>query len=62
MGFGRIGQRVAALLSGFDVRVLFSARGGTASLLGAQRRELPALLAESDFVSLRLPLTLRRGT
>lgn len=57
VGFGRIGQRVAALLSGFDVRVLFSARGGTATPAGAEPRELPALLAESDFVSLHLPLT-----
>jgi glyoxylate reductase len=57
VGFGRIGQQVAALLRGFDVRVLFATRGAASPSLGAQRRELPALLAESDFVSLHLPLT-----
>jgi len=57
VGFGRIGQRVSALLRGFDVRVLFASRSAASPSLGVQRRELPALLAESDFVSLHLPLT-----
>ena len=56
VGFGRIGQRVAELLRGFDVRVLYtnrSERPGAA----AERRELPELLATSDFITLHLPLT-----
>ena len=56
VGFGRNGQRVAELLRGFDVRVLYTNRGerpGTA----AERRELPELLATADFVTLHLPLT-----
>ncbi len=56
VGFGRIGRRVADLLRGFDVHVLYtnrSERPGTA----AERRELPELLATSDFVTLHLPLT-----
>jgi glyoxylate reductase len=56
VGFGRIGRRVADLLRGFDVRVLYANRGerpGTP----AERRELPELLATADFVTLHLPLT-----
>jgi glyoxylate reductase len=56
VGFGRIGRRVARLLSGFDVRVLFAAHGDTATD-GAQPRQLPDLLAEADFVTLHVPLT-----
>jgi glyoxylate reductase len=57
VGFGRIGQRVARLLSGFDVRVLFAARGDDTASNGAEPRELGDLLAEADFVSLHVPLT-----
>jgi glyoxylate reductase len=56
VGFGRIGQRVAELLRGFDARLLYtnrSKRPGTA----AERRELPELLAVADFVTLHLALT-----
>jgi glyoxylate reductase len=56
VGFRRIGQRVAELLRGFDVRVLFTSRGHKA-WAGAERRELAELLATSEFVSLHLPLT-----
>jgi glyoxylate reductase len=55
VGFGRIGQRVAALLRGFDVRLL-AASHGDVTAPGVQRRELPALLQEADFVSLNVPL------
>ncbi len=57
VGFGRIGRRVARLLCGFDARVLFAARGAATGADGAERRELPALLAAADFVSLHVPLT-----
>jgi glyoxylate reductase len=56
VGFGRIGQRVAELLRGFDTRVLYSNRSDQGGH-GAERRELPELLAMSDFVSLHLALT-----
>ena len=56
VGFGRIGQRVAELLRGFDTRILYSNRSDAGGH-GAQRRELPELLAMSDFVSLHLALT-----
>ncbi len=57
VGFGRIGQRVAGLLRGFDVRVCFASRAAPPPPDGAERRELPELLAASDFVSLHVPLT-----
>jgi glyoxylate reductase len=57
VGFGRIGQRVARLLQGFEVRVLFASRKAVASARGAERCELPELLAASDVVSLHVPLT-----
>jgi glyoxylate reductase len=57
VGFGRIARRVAELLSGFEVRLLFTARSRTSTLSGSGRRELDDLLASSDFVSLHVPLT-----
>ena len=60
IGFGRIGQGMAKRARGFGMRVLYtdaSADEATASELGAERRELGELLAESDFVSLHVPLT-----
>jgi glyoxylate reductase len=59
VGFGRIARRVAGLLSGFEVRLLFTARSRTCTLSGSERRELDDLLASSDFVSLHVPLTPR---
>jgi glyoxylate reductase len=57
VGFGRIGRRVAQLLAGFEVRLLFTSRSGASSRPGTQRRELDDLLAASDFVSVHVPLT-----
>jgi glyoxylate reductase len=57
VGFGRIARRVAELLRGFEVRLLFSTRSEALSPPGAERRELDGLLAASDFVSLHVPLT-----
>jgi glyoxylate reductase len=54
VGLGRIGSRVADLLEGFSPRVLHSSRRRRP---GAERRELEELVAESDFVTLHLPLT-----
>jgi glyoxylate reductase len=60
VGLGRIGSRLAELLSGFGVRLLYSSRHRKAELeerLGLTRRELADATAEADFVSLHLPLT-----
>ncbi|GGW21503.1 2-hydroxyacid dehydrogenase [Vreelandella hamiltonii] len=61
VGFGRIGQAVAKRGAlGFGMRILYSNASPKPDLeqaLGAQRRELTALLAESDFVCLTVPLT-----
>lgn len=60
IGLGRIGQCMAHRAGGFNMRVLYSdpaADEARARKLGAERRELDELLAESDFVSLHVPLT-----
>lgn len=56
VGFGRIGQAVARRARGFDMPVLYAAPRET-ELAGARRVPLEVLLAESDFVSLHVPLT-----
>jgi glyoxylate reductase len=56
VGFGRIGQAVARRARGFDLRLLYTAPREVA-FDGARRVPLDALLAESDFVSLHVPLT-----
>ncbi|MBI2759500.1 MAG: D-glycerate dehydrogenase [Chloroflexi bacterium] len=56
IGFGRIGQAVAKRAQGFDLRVIYfdpSAR----SAFSAASVDLDALLRESDFISLHVPLT-----
>jgi glyoxylate reductase len=59
IGAGRIGQAVARRAVGFGMRILYCGRGEVAEMqrLGAARLELDALLRESDFVSLHVPLT-----
>jgi glyoxylate reductase len=57
VGFGRIARRVAELLRGFEVRVLFSSRSDARSPIGGEPRRLADLLAASDFVSVHVPLT-----
>jgi glyoxylate reductase len=54
VGFGRIGQAVAQRARGFDMRVIHTRRSGGDH---PERRALDELLAESDVVSLHLPLT-----
>ncbi|MFZ0640734.1 MAG: D-glycerate dehydrogenase [Candidatus Acidiferrales bacterium] len=60
IGFGRIGRAVAKRARGFDMRILYSdAMRADAEIereLRAQHVELDRLLAESDFVSLHVPL------
>jgi lactate dehydrogenase-like 2-hydroxyacid dehydrogenase len=56
VGLGRIGSAVARRARGFDLRVLYTRRARADSELG-EFRELDALLAESDLVSLHAPLT-----
>jgi glyoxylate reductase len=57
VGFGRIARRVAELLRCFEVRLLFSTRSDAPARPGAERRELGDLLADSDFVTIHVPLT-----
>ncbi len=60
VGFGAIGQAVARRARGFDMRVLYTSRTPkphAEMTLAARRVPLETLLAESDFVSLHVPLT-----
>lgn len=61
VGFGAIGRRAAAMfVHGFGMRLLLHARSASpeeVTALGGRRVTLPELLAESDVISLHLPLT-----
>jgi glyoxylate reductase len=57
VGFGRIAKRVAKLLEGFEVRLLFHSDRPEPAPGAAQPCELPDLLAACDYVSLHVPLT-----
>lgn len=61
IGFGRIGQRVAARAQGFGMRVLYHDWARLSPHveedLGVEWAEKEQLLRESDFVSLHVPLT-----
>lgn len=56
VGLGRIGSAVARRAQGFDLRVLYAQRRRADTDL-AEFRELDVLLAESDIVTLHVPLT-----
>jgi len=60
-GMGRIGQAMARRARGFDVRVIYAdVQPLPAALeqeLGVTFVDMPALLAESDFISIHCPLT-----
>jgi len=59
-GLGRIGQRVARRAKGFDMEILYTdvtrAAGTLEEELGARFVDKDALLSESDFVTVHLPL------
>ena len=60
VGFGRIGQAVAAKARAFGLNILAAdpvVPAETVEDMGGRLVDLPALLAESDFVSLHTPLT-----
>jgi glyoxylate reductase len=56
VGLGRIGSAVARRARGFDVRILYAQRRRLDTDLG-EFRELDELLAESDVVTIHVPLT-----
>lgn len=60
IGFGRIGQEVARRAAAFDMRIIYcdpvAPPDELVAMTGAQARSLAALLAESDVVSLHVPL------
>jgi glyoxylate reductase len=61
VGFGRIGQAVARRANGFGMRILYADAIELPSTvtepLGAERRDLDDLLAESDLISIHTNLT-----
>jgi glyoxylate reductase len=60
VGFGRIGQRVAQLLRGFEPRLVFAAKRPMREAAGrhqAEQLDLDDLLGVSDYVSLHVNLT-----
>jgi glyoxylate reductase len=60
VGFGRIGRAVARRASGFQMKVIYTdavrATEDVESSLNCEFRDLNTLLAESDFISLHVPL------
>lgn len=60
VGFGRIGRAMARRASGFQMKVIYTdavrATPNVEKELGAEFREMDALLAEADFISLHTPL------
>ena len=61
VGAGRIGTAMAMMSRGFDMRVIYTRASGPNELLDreltARRVDLDELLAESDFISIHVPLT-----
>ncbi len=60
VGAGRIGTAMAERARGFQMKILYTDAVGSDRMereLGAQRVSLDELLAESDFVSVHVPLT-----
>ncbi len=56
IGMGKIGQAVAARAAAFGMRIVYHSRSER-DLPGCERLNLDDLLAQSDFVSLHVPLT-----
>ena len=57
VGMGRIGTAVARRGTGFGMKILYTANSDKDLDFDAERVELKRLLAESDIISLHLPLT-----
>jgi glyoxylate reductase len=61
IGIGRIGRGLARRAKGFNMRVLYSDQQAlqpeAEKQFGVTRVDLPRLLAESDFISVHVPLT-----
>jgi glyoxylate reductase len=61
VGFGRIGRAVARRASGFQMKVIYTNTARVAQdvekSLNAEFRNMNELLAESDFISIHVPLT-----
>jgi glyoxylate reductase len=61
VGLGRIGQAMARRAAGFQMKVIYTGRKRVPveveKAANAEYRDLNALLAEADFVSLHVPLT-----
>ncbi len=61
VGFGRIGRAMARRALGFQMKVLYTdavkAPADVVQALNAEYRDMNSLLAESDFISLHVPLT-----
>src|SRR5215467_3998946 len=60
VGFGRIGRAMARRAGGFQMKVIYTdavrATPNVENELGAEFREMNALLAEADFISVHTPL------
>ena len=60
VGFGRIGKAMARRASGFQMKVIYTdavrAAANVEKELGAEFREMNALLVEADFISVHTPL------
>jgi len=60
VGFGRIGRAVARRASGFNMKIIYTdavrASADLEKVLHAEFRDMNALLAEADFISLHVPL------
>jgi glyoxylate reductase len=60
VGFGRIGRAMARRALGFQMKVIYhdamKAPADVAQSLSAEYRDMSALLAESDYISLHVPL------
>jgi lactate dehydrogenase-like 2-hydroxyacid dehydrogenase len=61
IGFGRIGREVSSRARGFNMKVLYCNRQPLSAedeqRLGVQRASFDEVLAQSDFISLHVPLT-----
>lgn len=60
IGFGGVGQQVAKRAKGFDMKILYHRRNrdpAAEQALGVEYADLDTLLAQSDFVTLNVPLT-----